>query len=366
MAFLRVRYRPKPIQPELVEAKANVSFSTAKKEKPPDFDPYAEIKKITSEDPVFLATHTQKKRVEVIVESDEANYRRTHHPTIYERVEIQKEWVTQQLQDEKFATKREALVRKTDKAMQKMRNSLNETPTPGEDVEYDEGLDDDLDVLQEEDDKMEEMNEEVKTMKETQKNLKEQFLAIKERKLIIMRNSVIFHKEKTSSEKRTMFLKMFFGFPVNQKNSKNTTFVTDWLIIGRKEVAVNLQALLQLNVTHILNMTNDVKSAFNKHFMYEKIAVRDSEEEDIAKHFTRMIAFIKRCETSKGRIFVHCLAGSSRAPTAVLAYLITEKRIPLVDAYNYITSLRSFVRPNNRFLFQLAMLEVQLGEGCSV
>jgi hypothetical protein len=49
-----------------------------------------------------------------------------------------------------------------------------------------------------------------------------------------------------------------------------------------------------------------------------------------------------------------------------LAYLIVEKKIPLVDAYNYVTTLRSFVRPNNRFLFQLAMLEVQMGEGCSV
>jgi len=72
----------------------------------------------------------------------------------------------------------------------------------------------------------------------------------------------------------------------------------------------------------------------------------------------RMNLFVILTNLILCQIFVHCLAGSSRAPTAVLAYLITEKRIPLVDAYNYITSLRSFVRPNNRFLFQLAMLEV--------
>lgn len=42
------------------------------------------------------------------------------------------------------------------------------------------------------------------------------------------------------------------------------------------------------------------------------------------------------------------------------------KKLSLLDAYTYLTALRPLVSPNKHFLFQLAMLEVQYGEGCSV
>lgn len=66
------------------------------------------------------------------------------------------------------------------------------------------------------------------------------------------------------------------------------------------------------------------------------------------------------------QILVHCTSGSSRAPSMVMAYLLYAKKIPLVDAYNYITAIRPLVAPNSHFLFQLAMLEVQCTESCSV
>ena len=65
-------------------------------------------------------------------------------------------------------------------------------------------------------------------------------------------------------------------------------------------------------------------------------------------------------------MLVHCTAGASRAPTIVLAYLVYVKKIPLVDAYKYLCAVRPVVMPNKHFLFQLAMLEAQVGEGCSV
>lgn len=114
-------------------------------------------------------------------------------------------------------------------------------------------------------------------------------------------------------------------------------------------------------------------------------------EADIGKYFKRIVAFISRAEKCKGRvrshgktvfflhaklyflvhlffpilsypclsqILVHCTAGSSRAPTAVLSYLVVTKKIPLVDAYKYVRTLRPLTNPNNKFLLQLALLEV--------
>jgi hypothetical protein len=175
--------------------------------------------------------------------------------------------------------------------------------TPLEGDESDENLDKELDFLNEEDEKMENAPEETtKTLKEAQKQMKEQFLGIKEKKLVMTRKTEIFHQNLTSGEKRSIYLKLFLGFSVNKENNKTTTYLTPWLIIGRKEVSQNLPLLIKMNITHILNVTADVNNAFPKHFLYEKIPIRDSEEEDIAKYFTKMIAFVKRCEMCEGRV----------------------------------------------------------------
>lgn len=50
----------------------------------------------------------------------------------------------------------------------------------------------------------------------------------------------------------------------------------------------------------------------------------------------------------------------------MLAFLVFSKKLSLLDAYTYLTALRPLVAPNKHFLFQLAMLEVQYGDGCSV
>jgi hypothetical protein len=175
------------------------------------------------------------------------------------------------------------------------------TPLEGED--YDDNLDKELDFLNEDDEKMENALEQTnKTLKETQKQMKEQFIGIKEKKLVMTRNTAIFHRNLTNGEIRSLYMKMFFGFSINKENNKNTTYLTPWLIIGRKEVSQNLPLLVKMNITHILNVTVDVKNTFPKHFLYEKIPIRDNEEEDIAKYFTKMIAFVKRCEMAKGRV----------------------------------------------------------------
>jgi hypothetical protein len=63
---------------------------------------------------------------------------------------------------------------------------------------------------------------------------------------------------------------------------------------------------------------------------------------------------------------VHCTAGASRAPTAVIAYLIAKKGLTLSDAFSYVRARRVQARPNRTFLFNLAELELEQKEGSSV
>ena len=240
----------------------------------------------------------------MFIESDEAGYRRKNQPNIYQRIETQKEWIIEQIQEEKISARRDALIRKADKAMQQMSEASDlEGGSPDNTLmDYDDSLEQDLDLLEADDDNREDTMEDNPNLKQTQQQLKEQFLLIKERKVVMMRKTEVYHKGLTLYQQRKLFFKMIFGWNVNKNNSKNHTFILDWLILGRKEIATNLQALLKLNVTHVLNMTQDIKNSFSKHFMYEKIPVRDSDDEDIGKYFPKMIAFIKRCEMCKGRV----------------------------------------------------------------
>jgi protein-tyrosine phosphatase len=59
------------------------------------------------------------------------------------------------------------------------------------------------------------------------------------------------------------------------------------------------------------------------------------------------------------QVYVHCNAGASRAPAMVMAYLISVRKISLIDAYEYMQSVRILVQPNKHFLYQLAELEVR-------
>ena len=60
-----------------------------------------------------------------------------------------------------------------------------------------------------------------------------------------------------------------------------------------------------------------------------KIPVKDSVEAKLDIFFDEAREFFDRVERCKGKVFVHCMAGVSRAPTIVMSYLVSVKRISL-------------------------------------
>ena len=99
--------------------------------------------------------------------------------------------------------------------------------------------------------------------------------------------------------------------------------------------ARHLLLLQQLNITHILNVTINIGNYYEKNGVkYKKIAIYDSETQNISRYFQESNRFIDGAlnENSKNNVLVHCNAGVSRSASFVIAYLMHKK---LFDTYRF-------------------------------
>lgn len=78
------------------------------------------------------------------------------------------------------------------------------------------------------------------------------------------------------------------------------------------------------------------------------IDIDDTEIADIAPHLNDIIQFISE-GMQQGKVLVHCLAGSSRSGSAVIAYLMAARQWSYIIALRYVQSKRQLVRPNLAF-----------------
>merc|ERR1711962_1014706 len=79
-------------------------------------------------------------------------------------------------------------------------------------------------------------------------------------------------------------------------------------------------------------------------------------------YFNQAITFIDQIKNKNGKILVHCKAGVSRSATICLAYLISNSKKCLNDAYDEIKSKRRVISPNFNFMGQLlSWQDEQLG-----
>ncbi|XP_037796407.1 dual specificity protein phosphatase 18-like [Penaeus monodon] len=67
-----------------------------------------------------------------------------------------------------------------------------------------------------------------------------------------------------------------------------------------------------------------------------------------------------------GRVLVHCVAGVSRSPALVLAYLVKHCDMSLREAFLHARKARPNIRPNAGFFAQLIEFEREVRGGASV
>jgi protein-tyrosine phosphatase len=96
-----------------------------------------------------------------------------------------------------------------------------------------------------------------------------------------------------------------------------------------------------------------------KEFKYKVLNVLDMPFENIQRHFSAAIDFIKSAISSNGTVLVHwylhhlknffSYAGISRSASVVIAYLMSEHNLPLFEALSLTRKRRPIIFPNPGF-----------------
>eukprot|EP00042_Codosiga_hollandica_P051406 m.630498 g.630498 ORF g.630498 m.630498 type:complete len:366 (-) comp58278_c0_seq4:153-1250(-) len=148
--------------------------------------------------------------------------------------------------------------------------------------------------------------------------------------------------------------------------------IEDQLYLGDFWQAKQLPLLQRHGITHIINLAaiDSNNGRFPEHFKYLAIHVKDFEEEPLDRVFGVCFRFMdgaldaKDAEDagngeskSRGRVFVHCMAGVSRSATIVVAYVMRRFHLDLKTALRQVQQKRPVVSPNDGFLKQLKAFE---------
>uniref|UniRef100_K3XC22 protein-tyrosine-phosphatase n=1 Tax=Globisporangium ultimum (strain ATCC 200006 / CBS 805.95 / DAOM BR144) TaxID=431595 RepID=K3XC22_GLOUD len=148
--------------------------------------------------------------------------------------------------------------------------------------------------------------------------------------------------------------------------SSSPTPILEHIVLGSRENAANREQLYSAGITHVCNCALQVANYFEGEFVYVKLHLHDSVNEELIPHFQTVAAFLRRVESLRGRALIHCISGVSRSPALLVAYLMIDKHMRLIDAYNLVRRKRKSVQPNQAFRLQLAKFELMLFGASSV
>eukprot|EP00052_Salpingoeca_macrocollata_P026378 m.244835 g.244835 ORF g.244835 m.244835 type:complete len:565 (-) comp22564_c5_seq3:90-1784(-) len=133
--------------------------------------------------------------------------------------------------------------------------------------------------------------------------------------------------------------------------------ITSFLVLG-SEKDVQPVHMEQHQITHILSLTPQPPDLTQcpsvAHTLH--VPLSDDCNQDIDQPLQVCIDFIEKCRSDRGRVFVHCYAGMSRAPTVVIGYLMSVLGMPFPDALAHVQKQR-IIAPNLGFLYQLQKLQ---------
>lgn len=150
------------------------------------------------------------------------------------------------------------------------------------------------------------------------------------------------------------------GYVVDMEPDMQVAQIRPHLFLGSQDPARDKDVLKSNGITHILN-TAGLLHFFPEHFLYLKLPIYDVPDCEISAFFEQSFQFIENALACNGKVYVHCNAGLSRAPSIVISYLMKKEHLKVDDALKQVQCIRPKVKPNDGFIKQLHTYENRLG-----
>ena len=154
------------------------------------------------------------------------------------------------------------------------------------------------------------------------------------------------------------------GYVVDILPDYSINRVVDRLFISGEDVVGDRKLLDSQRITHILNLTTNVRNKFENEIIYKQILINDLPSVQIDVYFEEAFQFIDGALSyEKNCVLVHCHAGVSRSASFIIAYLMQKSVCASYEeAYEFVKEKR-YIRPNDGFIKQLKGLEKRLKSG---
>jgi hypothetical protein len=128
------------------------------------------------------------------------------------------------------------------------------------------------------------------------------------------------------------------------------------LYLGNYDSAKSKDILNKFSITHILVCGAELDYIFPNEFIYKKIDIEDTEEQNLENFFEEAVEFIN----SARNIYIHCYAGVSRSASLTIAYLMNFYKWDYEEAFKYLKQKRPAIYPNERFISDLKLYEKKI------
>ncbi len=130
--------------------------------------------------------------------------------------------------------------------------------------------------------------------------------------------------------------------------------------LGSGEAARNVNVLVKLGITHILNAATMRHRQGSEPFQYLTLELEDTPGQEVLHLLEQAHKFIEAAVQQGGGVLIHCQAGVSRSVTIAASYLMRQQKMTAEEALEYVRSKRPAAKPISYFVEQLKLYEATL------
>lgn len=128
-----------------------------------------------------------------------------------------------------------------------------------------------------------------------------------EQKEVIMNEN----EEMSNSTNGIVYWSRNLGYLVDLVPDNSIDEIVPRLFLSGDDVAMNRNILKEKNITHVINLTSNVKNMFEPQLIYKKIIIYDLPTQPIEKYFDEACQFIDEAlKYENNHVLVHCNAGT--------------------------------------------------------